>query len=386
MREKVNVLYYPDFWVDYTTLMKAILLFDEIHFMDRPSMMFNMGRGQFGTIGAASPLRQFEASFREEGVPLYVHEAPMGPVSDEWYAQIKADVNDPEFLRRFQNGLKVSTTFRNLQIARGNYGECGDQDSVAQKVMAVDLSNDLKPYGSAMALFEESGIRPFQLSTPEGCAKQLVSEAVTCSAKLNFALSAGTKQGFFPLADANPYGDLLGAKYARAINKLEPDANKIQVTDLSFAIFDELISTEKLRKLKIGEAIAYRKKSSAPREEFLEHLSALQAKQAKIGIDGDYAAAIRQLISTEIVPAVKTFKRKMQTIDEALFGSLAKGVVGAMGGSTALTLFSDLSWPKLMGMAGAAAAYVATATIDSILAERAAKRECSISYVLSLDE
>jgi hypothetical protein len=385
MRNKINIFYYPEFWPDQTTLMKAILLFDELHFMDRPSMMFTTGTGQFGTIGAASPLRQFEASFREEGVPLYVHEAPMGPVYGDWYDQIKADVNDLEFLRRFQNGLKTSTAFRNLQIGRGNYGECGDQDSVAQRLMAVNLSSDLQTHESAMALFEKSTIRPFNLSTPEGCAKQLIAEAVTCSAKLNFALNMGTKEGFFPLADANPYGDLLGAKYARAIDKLEPAANKIQVTDLSFAIFDELISAERLHKLKIVELIAYRKRSAAAREEFLEHLDVIQTKQATIGLDGDYAGAIRQLITTEVMPAVRVFKNKMQSIDEALFGATAKGLIGAVGGSSAITLFSDLSWPKVMGLAGAAAAYVAKATIDAILAERAAKRECSISYILSLD-
>jgi hypothetical protein len=99
---------------------KAILLFDELHFMDRPS--FSFGRGQGGLIGARSPLRQFEASFREGGVPLYVDPAPGGPVADELYERIKADVNDPEFLRRFQNGLKTSPVFRGLQIATGTYG------------------------------------------------------------------------------------------------------------------------------------------------------------------------------------------------------------------------------------------------------------------------
>jgi len=119
MRDKINILYYPDFWVDYSTLMKAILLFDELHFMDRPSMMFGAGAGQVGTIGAASPLRQYEVSFREEGVPLFVHPAPMGPVQDELYKQIKADVNDSEFLKRFQSGLKTSPIFRSPVVATG---------------------------------------------------------------------------------------------------------------------------------------------------------------------------------------------------------------------------------------------------------------------------
>lgn len=55
MRDKVNVLYYPDMIADQATLKKAILFFDEIHFMDRPSFTFE---GGLGTIGMSSPLCQ----------------------------------------------------------------------------------------------------------------------------------------------------------------------------------------------------------------------------------------------------------------------------------------------------------------------------------------
>ena len=386
MRNPMNVLYYADFFADYTTVMKAILLFDELHIMDRPSMAFGMGPGQYITIGAASPLRGYEASLREQGVPLFVHPAPKGPVSPNLYEQIKQDVNDPEFLRRFQSGLSTSPTFRKLQIAPGDYGEFGDQDSVANRLLSVDLSTDSDSHGSPMALFEDPSIRPFELSSKIGCAKQLIADAVTCSAKLNVALDIGVRQGFYPLADATPYGDLLGTKYARALNALQPTKNKLLLTDLSFAIFDELVSTERLRKLTIPEVIRYRKASEKAREEFLEHLGVLQVKQAGIGADGDYAGAINKVLETEIKPAVRVFRNRLQTINDTLFGSVVKGAIGAAGGSSVLNLFGDLSWPKIVALAGTAADFVANAAIDAILAERTAKRECSVSYVLSLDE
>src|SRR5713226_1363094 len=79
VRDKIRAFYYPDFWVQAPTLKKAILVFDEIHFMDRPSFMFGGGReGSVGMVGAASPIRPYEQSFRDNGVPLYVHEAPGG--------------------------------------------------------------------------------------------------------------------------------------------------------------------------------------------------------------------------------------------------------------------------------------------------------------------
>jgi hypothetical protein len=381
---EINVLYYPDMLAAEATLKKAILLFDELHFMDRPSFSFRSGQG--GLIGAPSPLRQFEGLFREEGVPLYVHPAPGGPIADELYEQIKADVNDLEFLKRFQNGLKISPAFRGFHIPTGNYGAAGDQDSVAEKLIEIDLVTTLKTYESPIALFEDSTIRPFDVSNPVACAKFLIFDAVKCSSKLNFALSRSTKEGFFPLADANPYGDLLGAKYARAMSKLEPAKNKIQVTDLTFAIFDALVPSEHLEKLTIEDVIRYRKASEKAREAFLEHLSVLQAKQASIGPDGDYAGEIDKVVTTEVLPAARTFRNKLQTIGESLFGALAKGAVGYLGSSAALSLFADLSWENLIKLAAPVGAYVAKATIDAILADNAARRECSISYILSLDE
>lgn len=380
-RDPIRILYYPDFWVDFNTLKKAILLFDELHFMDRPSFTFR----NFGTIAAASPLRQYEASFRDNGVPLFVHSPQDGPVYGDFYERVKADVNDLEFLKRFQNGLRDSVTFRNLQIARGNYGAAGDQDDVAQGLLSVDLANDLRTHESPIALFEDKSIRPFDHSTPTGRAKNLVSDAVICSAKINFALNAGTRSGFFPLADAKPYGDLLGAKYARAAKALAPAADKLQLTDISFAIFDELVPTPVLAPMNLGEVIEYRKASTVAREEFLEHLNAIQAQQTAVGADGDYVGAIDKLITTEIRPAVTTFKNKLRAINEGLWASVAKGAVGALGGGSFVSIFVDLSWSRILALSAAALAYVVQAQIDVIVAERAAKRECSMSYLLSLD-
>jgi hypothetical protein len=110
---RISVLYYPDFApAAEATLKKAMLLFEELHVMDRPS--FSFGQGQHGgLIGAPSPFRRFEAFFKDEGIPIYVHDAPGGPVADELYEQIKADVNDLEFLKRFQSGLPFAA-FKSL--------------------------------------------------------------------------------------------------------------------------------------------------------------------------------------------------------------------------------------------------------------------------------
>lgn len=146
MREPVNVFYYPDMASSDITLKKAILFFDEIHFMDRGSFFFGGGQGQVGTIGAASPLRAYEHSFREHGVPLYVHDAKSGPLQQNAMNQVASDINDPGFLSRFQEGLKTSEVFRDLQIAPGNYGESGTHEDLARQLIGVELSLGLKDH------------------------------------------------------------------------------------------------------------------------------------------------------------------------------------------------------------------------------------------------
>jgi hypothetical protein len=381
--DKINALYYPDMDVDRTTLKKAILLFDEIHFIDRPSFTF---KNNFGTIGAQSPLREYEHSFRDAGVPLYVHSVQDGRVGGDLLEQIKSDINDPLFLKKFKEGLETSITFRGLHIPAGNYGDAGNEQQVAQKMLEVNLSSIAETHGSAENLFFDEKINPFDLSTSLGCLKQLISMAAICSAKLNFALIEGVKNGFYPLADASPYMDLLGARYARAIDKLEPNKNRIQITDLSFAIFDELLPTECIAQLDIKDVVAHRKKTEKARIEFLEHLSLLQAKQTSIGVDDGYGDAIEKIIKTEIIPAAKRFRNQLQTIDEKLFGSFLTGAVTGLGSSSVLSIFTDLSWEKIMMLGPPVGVYIIKQVIDQILSERALRRECSISYVLSLDK
>lgn len=369
--------------VSETTLKKAILLFDELHFIDRPSFTFD----NFGSIGAASPLRSFEASFREAGVPLYVHSINGGKLHGDLLDQTISDINDFEFIAKFQSGIKSSDTFKNIHIPHGNYGEAGNADEVARKLSSVDFAKTIKNYRSASELLYDKKIKPFNLSSSLGCTKQLISDAALCSAKLNFALEEGAKNDFIPLADALPYGELLGVKYKRAIRKLQPIETPLQVTDLSFAIFDKVVPTECIERMTIADAVAHRKSSQKAREEFLEHMSLLKNKQGNINISADYAGEIDKIIKSEILPAAHDFRNKLEGINDSFKGSLAKGGLGFLGSSEALmSIFADLSWLRLIGLAGGAAAYIGNAAIDAFLAERAAKRECSISYLLSLDK
>ena len=386
MRQPINALYYPDFALDGITLKRAILLFDELHIMDRPSFSFGgHKKSNFGMIGAASPLRPYEQAFRDAGMPLYVHGAPGGRMAEENYAEVCADVNDPEFLRCFQQGLKDSTAFRNIIVQPGNYGEIGNQDDVARTLLEVNLSTAFANHGSPIALSEDPKIQQFRYSTPQEKAKALVNDALMCASKLNLALNIGAKYGHQPMADASPFASLLGTKYARAMAAATQTAPKIPVADLSFAILDELMPADRLTEMDFGKVLGYRKSSAEAREHFLEHVAVLHARADEVPEDGDYQAIIGKIIATEIVPAARDFKNKLAGINDGLVAHVASGALGFIGSSSAVQIFAGVSWPALLALAAAGAAVVGKGAIVGIVKDRAVRRESSLSYILSLD-
>jgi hypothetical protein len=391
MRTPVNAFYYPDMISSELTLKKAVLFFDEIHFVDRASYSFGGGgRGQIMTIGCSSPLRSFEASFREIGVHLYVLGAPNGPLPSEIFERVAADISDSTFIARFQEGLKTSNTFRDIEIPPGNYGESGMQGDLVQSLIDLSLEEGLSQHDNAMALLIDGTVEAFRTRTAVEKARVLLHSAARCSVNINVALQSSSMNGMTPFADAPPFGDLLGTKYQRAISAAHRSFPAVQLTDLSFRVFDELIPVEVLVKMSLSEVVRYRKDSTKAREEFLEHLSVLQAKQGAIKPEDDYNEAVSKIVMTEILPAAAAYTKKLEGIGETFVGSLAKGAWTAVGsmpvGGVGLTLFGALSWPHLIALAAApAAVMIGNAAIDALAASRSAARECAISYILSLD-
>ena len=383
MRDKIRAFYYPDFWVQAPTLKKAILVFDEIHFMDRPSFMFGGGReGSVGMVGAASPIRPYEQSFRDNGVPLYVHEAPGGPPQSELLEKVEADLSDLNFMTRFQEGLRASQHFRDLHIQPGNYGNGETHETVYQKVATIDLQQSPSP----LEVFNNRGVRPFDYSTPEGRLKTLAIDAAFCSIKMSFAIGVGAREGIIPFADASPYTTLLSAKYNRAVAAASPAGRGILATDLSLAMFDEVVPTELLENLEIPEIVKLRKESATAREGFLEHLSALQARIGNVPRDGDYALLIEKTLSTEVRPAAKEFRDKLRTIEERLFGKVAKTAVAWALSPAVVQVFGDITWQKILGLAGGAVAVIAGEAIDAHIEKRAARRDSVISYLFDIEQ
>jgi hypothetical protein len=379
MRQPLRVLYYPDFVADFPTLVKSIILFDEIHFMDRSSRTFD---GQTITLGSHSPMRQYEESFRAEDVPLYVHEPPSGFVAGELRAAVETDLSDFVFLARFQEGLQSSLSFRNLQIQPGNYGGGETHETIFLKLAAIKLQENFSP----VEVLEDRNILPFDFKSEAGILKTFVQKAAFCFERLNFALKVGATESFSPLADMSPTGSLLGAKYSRAIAAASAGGASIFPTDLSLAIVDELIPADRLGQITIGHAVKIRKETESERAAFLDHVLGLQARLGGLPVGSDYAATINKIVTTEIRPAAAEYRRKLDTIWERLLGSIATGAVTWAGSSALIQLLGDLSWENILLAGASATSFVAAKGIEAILTERATTRDCALAFLLNLSE
>lgn len=390
MRDQVRVFYCSSSFVPYGTLLESMLLFDELHLMDRPSFTFICYGGHFGMVGHESPVRPYEKSFRDEGFPLFVHEAPGGPAYGELLAQVDADVRDPNFLSRFQEGLRESKRFRDLNIAPGNYGGGETHETVTQKLCALDIATLKDLY----AVIGNAKTQPFALNTEEGCARFFLMHAMECSAVLSYALQRGAEQAVTPLSDAKPYSSLVRCKYGRAVANLNSESKQqVPLTDLSLAILDEVVPAGSLEGLNPKDAWRYRKESAGAREAFLEYVAALQAKIGAVPVGADYESTISRLVDSEVRPAARDYRNRLAQIREKVFGAIAKDAItaasGIAAGTEGLELFGDLSWPRLLSLAAVAAsaagAAIGKAAIDALIETRSTRRECAFSYLLEID-
>lgn len=375
MSAEIKAFYYPEFAADQATVAKAILLFDELHFMDRPGLSF-LGSG--GQIGMPSPVRPFLPNFKDAGIPVVVHNAPSDPRHVTYLEPlISADVNDLTFIRKFQLGLKNDPKFLDIQLSPDILTALGGRDKALAMLTSEQIISALMSYGNSVDLIRDVSVRPFIGSSPLDIAKTLLHFAVPCSAKMNFAFSIGAREGFYPFADALTYGDLLHAKYTRAIANPAISGSNIQQADLTVAALDEAVPAEQLETLTIPFAIEFRKKYEGERKEFLDHIASLQQKLASVEPGADYGARLENIVTSEIRPAIRNFRNKCRSIDEKT--AIAISATAAL---TLITVFAGLGWvPVFTGLAT-----IAKSALDAKADERAARRECSVSYILRINE
>ena len=100
--ETMKLLYSGEEFCDEPVLKRMLIVAEEIHFMDRPSVTF----GSWGTIGHDSYARRINW----EGSPVLidVFKPPSGPAKNLYSPYIEADINNPIFAQIVLDGFRSS--------------------------------------------------------------------------------------------------------------------------------------------------------------------------------------------------------------------------------------------------------------------------------------
>jgi len=197
---------------DQPTLKRLVVVGQEICFTDRPSVTFG-DKGEFGTVGLASPMRGLNTT--GEPVSVHVYEPPSGPARALYQPLLEADLANPEFVECVLDGLRDSEAFaaKLLQL-RVDYGRGKTGAQIRDALVAAGRPTrafDLRASGDM-----------FDIDTDEGVHETLKMLLIECSIDATVALVVAQQADAYPIADDPYMARLIGLRTSTEAYKTGP--------------------------------------------------------------------------------------------------------------------------------------------------------------------
>lgn len=355
---------------DIPTLKRLVVVGEDICFTDRPSVTFG-NRGEFGTVGLASPMRQLNTT--GEPVTVRVYEPPSGPARALYQPLLEADLGNPEFIDCVLDGLRNSDAFATklLQLnADYGYGKTGAQIRDA----VVRAGRPTAPFD-----LRQSGDM-FDIDTSEGLHETLKMLLIECSIDATVALVVAQQADAYPIADDPYMARLIGLRTSTESYKTGPG---MTAPLLGLEFTKSVLPDELLQQLSFPDIMAYRRKAKEPYDAWNAELNRVAAE-----LDDLSAATpdrIQRLIASDLTPKVTEYRSEMQTIRDSLFGGLVKSITHWEVPSLLIAHVSgqDIA-TGLATFAAAALAGAARPVVDYMLGIRRVNRSHAVSYLLGL--
>jgi hypothetical protein len=370
----MKLLYAGDTYCDLPWLKRLAIIGDQIHFTDRPAIMY----GHFGTIGRASEMTGFVG--RDEPVKIFVHQ-PFRESSDPrgmlYSPYIETDISNREFIKTFLDGLRLDKEFaiKFLKPA-AQYGA-----GVSGEAIRLALLSDPQLLEPPNDIEIRNGGRLFRIDSVEARSETLKALLVEASIQVTNTLLIADEIEAAPMSDdlyfprplalrsANP-------KYIGGTAPLSP------YLGLEFA--KAVIPDELLQQLGMEDIFEYRNKSN---NLYLAWSTDLNRLAAGIGDvePARYEAEIGRLVATELAPKLVEYRNEMIDIRDALFGDLVKKVVAWEFPALSVAYFTDVGfWGAIAAFIGSGLRATTPALVDYVKAHRAVKRKHAVSYLIGL--
>lgn len=383
MEETFNGLFYGKETCDETTFKKALLLYDEINFLDRASFSIRANDGrQAGTIGYSSPMRQFENN-PDFNVKCY---SPIdGAKSPALYDSIEEDLRDKLFIRTFLKYFLNDFSFYCLFIhPNGKYsGEDGNEVLGKYFVEAFKKIN-WDEINFSLELFNKYTVMPYDINSRDSLIMTMFMLITEASYFLNSSLVSTILINAVPFTSFEAYNELLKIKYNRAI-KLNPTRipKNVKIDYVAHTVFDEIINPVNLQNRSIEDILKFKNKHIGELQEFRKYLSKLQYQIENETFTLKFGQEIEKLINLELLPLADKYKEDLTRSWEGLYGGLIKGSLTA---TFVTTVLSGMSLDNLVtiGNIGAITAWMAKPTVDYIISQRRLTRNNGLAYLLKL--
>jgi len=390
--DRMRVLYLGGAECSDLALKRSLLLFDDLHFHDRPAVNLR----NWGTIGGDSSLRQLSYGVSREGVPLLVHRADQRQFKELAVDTASADLEDPEFSKVFADAFLGDASFRRLFLQHeaqypGVGGvHRGSEVAAAFAKLGAGLGGrsydfvDLENWGAKTDPSDETSLR-----------RTFGTFLVGASLEVSLCCYLAQECDLVLLAEHPAYQKLLQVRYNRERQESKKRPLMPSLPVLAVRTLDTVIPPPLLEKASLLDVITFRKEMRPAYERFRRHLVRLTDQLEHGAWTPEFEAAIERMMRSEVRPAVESFEDECKGIVEKLHNELYKdamvGVAAAAGATAALvrgdgvlvTLLSQVSFAELLLTGcGILAARVLPKIRDFHQEQRQVRRANALSYLL----
>lgn len=405
----LQCLYYPySRTLSVATLKKAILLFDEIVFLDSQPWFIRrelieherhgeasateddynylLGKGIVRVENPEEVIQEFDP-FLTANVVNDIHDpvfCEIGVRDDVTVWEVLKERIPPSFLSAFYPGAgtfseaislqalkKAEGSFEKLEESIRRFAEFRWKGLTPDQLWEAFLSGYRFVIGGNPHIELESYEIPFLQAS---------------SLRINEALLVSATNGYVPFTDSVVHDRMMNTKVNRSLRAITEDPtlrDKLEVEipsalpyeHLTLAALERLVPEEELRKRTLQELVKYREENKDQLARMRLALGSLAAEFEATASGSEYYRAIRSAVESKVIPEITKAREELVRSYEAAFGKLAIQSAQVTIPTLAATLFGGLGlWVVLGACALAEVAMLTTQGAGNLLAIWRAKR------------
>lgn len=418
----LKALYYPYArCTDEGTLKRAILIFDEVGFVDPTSPKIRDGLITDKREVAQSVMDDWKVIRDAYGVllerdivKLHDPEALIAEHDELLSGALKADLDDNEMwqLCTGDPGQTTSWSILRRKVPKSAFKYLNSQVSprvgfviqqAEDRVLESNFENFSEYYRYVFHDRKVAEERDAKIYIKDAQERELYLKdfEFSCvfpylhgsSLSTNTALLLAETKNLLPFTDSKLHHRMVTAKYRRAAKQIEEQTvplhgvtpfhpEKIRRTALT--LLETVVPDECIQHMSIPDCIRYREANIDTFARLKEYIGELVSQLESEPWTQEFEREVQGIVHQRIVPEARRAKDKGIDVYEKLFGKLAKRTSFALTPALVASVLADLSLSAML-VAGSAATFGAVLPdlIDTVVEKRTANRN-SLTYLLAI--